>query len=188
MYKKAWCTCKVVVLPIETYCSVLCRSRWRRRRRCFSALIGFRVNEASDGYLFNSSYSPNFFGHLRDVHLPWLGLYSISTFSLHFLFIVLECRKSVFQCWFGMLCILQGNEITSVIINARSVITVRTKNADHDHIILFVNSCTLLVFRMDDYITVVQARTSPPTRPTFFVTHPCNEDCVTSQKNVCVGG
>ena len=88
-----------------------------------------------------------------------------------------------------MLCILQGNEITSVIINPSSVITVSTKNADadHDHIILFVNSCTSLVFRMDDYITVEQARTFPPTRPTFFVTPPCNEDCVTSQKNVCVG-
>ena len=71
-----------------------------------------RVNEASDGYLFNSSYRPNFSGHLREVHLPWLGLYNILIFSLHFLFIVLECRKSVFQCWFGMLCILQGNEIT----------------------------------------------------------------------------
>ena len=123
----------------------------------------------------------------RDVHLPWLGLYNILIFSLHFLFIVLECRKSVFQCWFGMLCILQGKEITSVIINPSSVITVSTKNADHDHIILLVNSCTSLVFRMDDYITVEQARTSPPTRPTFFVTRPCNEDCVTSQKNVCVG-
>ena len=33
-----------------------------------------RVNDVSDGYLFNSSYSPNFSGHLRDVHLPWLGL------------------------------------------------------------------------------------------------------------------
>ena len=87
-----------------------------------------------------------------------------------------------------MLCILQGNEITLVIINARSVVTVRTKTVDHHYIILFVNSCTLLVVRMDDYITVEQARTSPPTRPTFFVTRPCNEDCVTSQKNVCLGG
>ena len=38
--KKAWCTCKVVVLPIETYCSVLRRPRWRHRRRCLSTLIG----------------------------------------------------------------------------------------------------------------------------------------------------
>ena len=33
-------------------------------------------------------------------------------FSFHFLFIVLECRKSVFQWWSGVLCILQGNETT----------------------------------------------------------------------------
>ena len=57
----------------------------------------FRVNEASDGS--NSSYSPNFAQHLKDVHeLPWLRLYSILSFCFHFLFIVLECYKSVFQC------------------------------------------------------------------------------------------
>ena len=33
-----------------------------------------RVNDVSDGYLFNSSYSPNFSGHLKDVRSPCLGL------------------------------------------------------------------------------------------------------------------
>ena len=54
MYKKAWCTCKVVVLPIKT---VFCRSRCRRRRRrlCLSALVKNsvrRITEEKKGECF----------------------------------------------------------------------------------------------------------------------------------------
>ena len=37
--KKAWCTCKVVILSIMLNLLVFCRSRCRRRRRCLSSLL-----------------------------------------------------------------------------------------------------------------------------------------------------
>ena len=54
MYKKAWCACKVVVLPIKT---VFCRSRCRcrRRRLCLSALVKNsvrRITEEKKGECF----------------------------------------------------------------------------------------------------------------------------------------
>ena len=39
MYKKAWWTCKVVFLGGNLSLMLLCRSRWRRRRRCLSSLL-----------------------------------------------------------------------------------------------------------------------------------------------------
>ena len=38
MYKKAWCTCKVVVLPNDLNLLLFCRSRWHRRPRCLNFL------------------------------------------------------------------------------------------------------------------------------------------------------
>ena len=40
MYKKAWCKCKVVVLPIQTHC-FFSRSHCRHRHRCLSSLCWF---------------------------------------------------------------------------------------------------------------------------------------------------
>ena len=44
MYKKAWCTCKVVLL---INLLLFCRSRCRRRRRCLSSLLFWSRNFAT---------------------------------------------------------------------------------------------------------------------------------------------
>ena len=53
MFKRAWCRCKVVVLPIWTYAYLFAVLRCRRRRRCLSFLIV--VKKEREGEIWDPS-------------------------------------------------------------------------------------------------------------------------------------